>query len=250
MKRKIELSYMTDAGNVRPKNEDRATSINFGDIQLLVVCDGMGGHHKGEVASELALDIIASSFENSPRPTNEYRAKKMIKKVMKDANSAILKLASNNELYADMGTTVVMAVVLENETIIANCGDSRAYTFSTAFGLTQVTNDQSYVQYLYDTGKITKEEMQTHPKKHVLMNAMGINPSISYDIYVVNNDYDYLLLSSDGFTNMVSKNEIEQLLSLDVGVKEKVKMMVVKALGNGGTDNIAVNLMEVNYEDR
>lgn len=250
MKRKIELSYLTDAGNIRPKNEDRATSINFGDIQLLVVCDGMGGHHKGEVASELALDIIASSFENNVRPTNEYRAKKMIKKVMKDANSAILKLSSNNDEYSDMGTTVVMAVVLENETIIANCGDSRAYIFSKALGLTQVTTDQSYVQYLYDNGKITKEEMATHPKKHVLMNAMGINPSISYDTFVIDNNYDSLLLASDGFTNMVSKNEIEQILSLNVDAKEKVKMMVVKALVNGGTDNIAVNLMEVKYEDR
>ena len=148
-----------------------------------------------------------------------------------------------------MGTTVVMAVVLEDTTLICNCGDSRAYSYSKEYGLKQLTTDQTYVQYLYSLGKIKKEEIKTHPKRHILMNAMGINPTIDYDIISIPNDYDSLLLASDGFTNMVSKKEIEQLIALEGTVKEKVDTMLQRALENGGLDNIAINLMEVDHEN-
>lgn len=250
MKSRVSLSYVTDIGNVRKNNEDRAAAADFGSVQLLIVCDGMGGHRKGEVASELALDIVASTFDNNPIPPNAYRAHKMLKKALKSANSDINRLASRDEAYADMGTTIVCALSLPDETIIVNCGDSRAYTYSKAQGLRLITTDQTYVQYLFDRGKITREEMATHPKRHVLMNAMGINATLSYDMFDIPNDYDALLLVSDGFSNMVSFREIEQFLALEVETKEKVQAMLNRALANGGTDNIAINLMEVKDEDR
>lgn len=250
MKKEIEFAYLTDIGKIRKNNEDRATTLNFGAVQLLVVCDGMGGHRKGEVASELALDIVASSFENGQVPTNEYRAKKMLKRVLREANSEINKLSSADCEYADMGTTIVLALVLEDVTVICNCGDSRAYCYSRESGLRLLTTDQTYVQYLYETGRITKEEMATHPKRHVLMNAMGINPSCTYDVLTVTNDYEALLLVSDGFSNMVSFREIEQFLALEARAKDKVDAMLARALANGGTDNIAINLMEVKNENR
>lgn len=249
MKRKVNTYFSLDCGKVRKNNEDRAAIIDTNDVQLLLVCDGMGGHKKGEVASQLAIDIITSSFEFDDKNTTEYKAKKVIRKVMKKANSEINNLATTNPNYADMGTTVVMAVVLEDTTLICNCGDSRAYSYSKEYGLKQLTTDQTYVQYLYSLGKIKKEEIKTHPKRHILMNAMGINPTIDYDIISIPNDYDSLLLASDGFTNMVSKKEIEQLIALEGTVKEKVDTMLQRALENGGLDNIAINLMEVDHEN-
>ena len=205
MKRKVNTYFALDCGKVRKNNEDRAAIIDTNDVQLLLVCDGMGGHKKGEVASQLAIDIITSSFEFDDKNTTEYKAKKVIRKVMKKANSEINNLATTNPNYADMGTTVVMAVVLEDTTLICNCGDSRAYSYSKEYGLKQLTTDQTYVQYLYSLGKIKKEEIKTHPKRHILMNAMGINPTIDYDIISIPNDYDSLLLASDGFTNKILK---------------------------------------------
>ena len=236
MKRKVNTYFALDCGKVRKNNEDRAAIIDTNDVQLLLVCDGMGGHKKGEVASQLAIDIITSSFEFDDKNTTEYKAKKVIRKVMKKANSEINNLATTNPNYADMGTTVVMAVVLEDTTLICNCGDSRAYSYSKEYGLKQLTTDQTYVQYLYSLGKI-------------VMNTMGINPTIDYDIISIPNDYDSLLLASDGFTNMVSKKEIEQLIALEGTVKEKVDTMLQRALENGGLDNIAINLMEVDHEN-
>ncbi len=248
---KVAMYGITDIGAKRKNNEDQIGYLLSPhlEFQLMLVADGMGGHLKGEVASSIVRDTFIKSFENSRKPSSIKDAKKALKKIIKRANSLVHKLSSKRDEYYGMGTTVVLALVLDEETIILNCGDSRAYTYTKKDStLKQITTDQTCVEYLYRLGVITKEEMKTHPKRHVLMNALGIASSVDFDVTVIDNSsFDYLLLCSDGYSNMVDEIETIELFKSHSqnNVKEICGAMVAKAIENGGLDNISVTLMEV-----
>jgi serine/threonine protein phosphatase PrpC len=172
-------AFKTDIGKVRQSNEDQAMVLTSetGEV-FLVVCDGMGGANKGDVASKAAVDSLAASFKKKKRNLFAGMDRLWITKAAKAANKVIFDQADKNPAYKGMGTTMVAALISGNRLLIANIGDSRAYMLVKG-KLTQMTEDQTYVQYLLNTGKITPEQALSHPERHVLMNALGINPSVS-----------------------------------------------------------------------
>jgi len=246
---KAKVYSETNKGLKRPNNEDEAGSIDRGEFQLVLVADGMGGHSSGEVASRIAKETILEEMKNIPAPKNVRVAKREIKRAIKHANTLIHKLSSKKAECYGMGTTLVMAYRQDDYTIIINCGDSRAYSFTSAEGkgLVQLTVDQTIVQYLYKLGAISKEEIETSPKRHILMNALGIDPSVSYDVSIIKNDYDMILTCSDGLTNMVTDAQLEKLINsnLDKDPESLTKILIQEALDKGGIDNIGVSILEV-----
>lgn len=248
-KSKVEIYSETNKGLQRPNNEDEAGSISREDFKVVFVADGMGGHSSGEVASRIVKEALMSGLNAMPTPKNIHQAKKSLKKIIKRANSLIHKLSSKKAECYGMGTTLVLAFRMPDFTIIINCGDSRAYSFKkdNGVGLTQLTADQTIVQYLYKLGAISKEEIKTSPKRHVLMNAIGIDASVSYDVSIIDNDYDLILACSDGLTNMVTDSAIENTIVEDQekSVEKLTKDLINQALENGGIDNIGVSIMEV-----
>jgi protein phosphatase len=243
----LELFALTDVGKKRPNNEDQAGLFNGDEFKSIIIADGMGGHSAGEVASSIAVNTIIKFFSLTPKPESVPKAKKMLHKVVRKANTSIHKLAISKSKYYGMGTTLVMALALDNSTLIVNCGDSRAYSYKRQGNKFQrITSDQTVVQYLYSMGSITKEEMLTSPKRHVLMNAMGIASTIDYDLYEIPNDYDLLLCCSDGLTNMVSDEEIKTIIEENIDDKIEIltQNLLDTALDNGGLDNISVSVME------
>jgi serine/threonine protein phosphatase PrpC len=244
----IDIAFKTDRGLQRPNNEDEAGSLTKTGMEVLLVADGMGGHQSGEVASRIAKETVLGVMQIEQIPSSIFRAKRLIKKAMKKANTMIHKLSSRKDEYYGMGTTIVMALVLDDITYIVNCGDSRAYAYRLRDrNLVALTTDQTVVQYLFKLGAISKEEMKTSPKRHVLMNAVGISPSIQYDLSIIHNDYDMLLLCSDGLTNMVDETEIEKIMNENKDQPAKVLADALVAAANkaGGVDNIAVSILEV-----
>ncbi|MCI2069522.1 MAG: protein phosphatase 2C domain-containing protein [Bacilli bacterium] len=246
----IDIFSKTDKGLKRPNNEDEAAFLNKDGMKVLLVADGMGGHQSGEVASRIAKETIMGILDISEVPTSLFKAKHLLKKAMKKANALIHRLSSRKSEYYGMGTTAVMAIVLKENTIIVNCGDSRGYAFyADERGLVSLTTDQTVVEYLYKLGAISKDEMKTSPKRHVLMNALGIAPTVEYDVKIIPNDYTALLVCSDGLTNMVEEKDIEKLLSsgLKEGLKAEtiVSQLILAALNKGGIDNIGISLLEV-----
>jgi serine/threonine protein phosphatase PrpC len=251
----LDFYSLTDRGLKRPNNEDEAGFLyKEKGGSVLLVADGMGGHKSGEVASKIAKETILGRFKLEEMPESLFWAKLAIKKTIKKANLIIHRLSSREEQYYGMGTTLVMAIVFKESTIIVNCGDSRAYSYSLAKRkLTQLTTDQTVVEYLYKMGAITEEEIKTSPKRHVLMNALGIAPTVSYDLSIIPNDYDALLLCSDGLSNMVAIQDIEgTLFRLKDDTAETVtRTLIDEAKQAGGIDNIGVTFMEVKkHEDR
>lgn len=239
------FSFKTDIGKVRMTNEDQAMGLTNarGNI-LLVVCDGMGGQNKGDLASKIAIDILKEEFSNIKKIRTKAGAYYWLSKTLRKANTAIFNEASRNPLYSGMGTTITAILLLNNYLLVAQAGDSRAYTLSNNFE--QITEDQTYVNYLFKTGQISEEEIQTHPKRHVLMNALGIYPSVDLDIKVKKYNNESLLLCSDGLYNNVNKTDIEAILRNEDSCEQKVHELINIANANGGSDNIAVVIWEAN----
>lgn len=242
----IESCYsLTDIGRVRPTNEDSAGCFSAENFTLLAVCDGMGGHRNGEVASSLCLRTLKNEFGDIHEELTPFKAKRLLGHCLADANQAIYEMSQNNYACFGMGTTAVVAIVLKDETIIANIGDSRLYRLGKGRAvLKQVTHDQSYVQRLLDRGKIKKSEAANHPNKNIITNAVGIKPKLKVDYTTIPNDYSCLLLCSDGLYNMISDQVMTRILKKDDSLQVKCLSLINTANDMGGADNISVALYE------
>lgn len=234
----------TDIGKVRMTNEDRAGAYTNakGNI-LLIVCDGMGGQKKGEYAAQIAIDVITESFLKKQKFLNSLTARTWLYTIVREANRKIYDEAQNNEKYSNMGTTLSLLLIYKNTFFTVQVGDSRVYQLKDN-QLKQLTEDQTYVNYLYKTGKITKEEIATHPKRHVLINALGMFPSVEFDFSVHSYENESFLVCSDGLYNNTSEQEIVSVLRGNDATNQKANELIAIANANGGSDNIAVALWE------
>lgn len=239
-----KFAFRTDIGKVRLTNEDQAAAvINARGNVLLLVCDGMGGQNKGDYASNLAKTTIIDAFNEKRRFLNKYAALHWINKTIRHANKVINDDAAKNKTYEGMGTTLTLVLIVKDYMILAQVGDSRCYSYRLR-EFNQISEDQTYVAYLYRTGQIKKEEMKTHPKRHVLMNALGYYPSLDLDAKIMPYRGDTLLLCSDGLYNNVSENDISSIIKGNDTVDQKVTELISLANANGGSDNIAVVIWE------
>ena len=243
------FAFHTDVGKVRISNEDQACAlVNAYGTVLLIVCDGMGGQNKGDYASALAVSYIVDEFKKVNRFISSLHVYYWLNQTCRNANNQIYSESIRNPTYQGMGTTLSIAIVRKNKLFIAQVGDSRVYTYKDR-KLTQLTEDQTYVGYLYRTGQISKEEMATHPKRHMLMNALGVYPTLNIDIKIRKYENEPLLLCSDGLYNNASETTIASVLANKDSPEEKVNELINIANNNGGSDNIAVVIWESNYAD-
>lgn len=237
-------SYQKDIGKVRVANEDECViSVNaHGDV-LMMVADGMGGHKKGDYASHETISYIKDEFNSRGHFLNQFDALYWLKKIVHDVNKHIFDISDTDVQYKGMGTTLVLVLIYRNKLIILNAGDSRCYLFKNR-SLKQMTEDQTYVNYLYKSGQIKQEEIATHPRRHVLTNAVGLFPSISVDIKMMEYHGEGILLCSDGLYNNISDVDIENVLRTDQSSEQKVSSLINIANFNGGSDNISIALWE------
>lgn len=237
------FDYKRDIGRIRIANEDQSFVLtNYQGDVLMVVCDGMGGQNKGDFASKMALDHFVESFK-SKRKMPLFFSRLWMIRTLKEANSIIFDEADKNPFYHDMGTTCVAVLIQGTSMIVLNVGDSRAYAYN-EFGLRRLTTDQTYVNYLYRSGQIKERERDSRPDRHVLMNALGIYPSINFDIQTMPYTGETILLCSDGLYNNISEPEIRAILSTDERTDQKTATLISEANHNGGSDNVAVALWE------
>ena len=239
------FSYRTDIGKVRVSNEDQAIALtNASGNVLLVVCDGMGGQNKGDLASSLALHTIVTSFKSRKGFMNAYFAKLWVSKAIREANRSIYEQSQSNVNYRGMGTTVTLLLIIKDIAILGHVGDSRCYFLKNHHDLVQMSEDRTYVNYLLRTEQITPEEALTHPKRHVLMNALGIYPSASIDLKTFPYLNEGVLLCSDGLYNNVPYDDIAAIVKGNDTIEQKVNELIAIGNKNGGSDNIAVVLWE------
>ncbi len=240
----MKAFYLTDAGKVRSHNEDSVTILkNLNNEYLMVVADGMGGHRKGEVASALALTHLGKRFLESPSIGSELDTINWLKDNINIINRDILEYAETHDDSKGMGTTIVVAILTKTALLIGNIGDSPGYALIND-KLHLVTKPHTFVELLVDAGNITEEEAKNHPKKNVLMKALGVTPKVDMDIYVLEKPCDGILLCSDGLTNMLTDEQINKvIIDKELSIEEKVSKLIRKCNARGGTDNISVALL-------
>lgn len=232
----LEIAYKTDVGKLRELNEDSLFAKDCGDFAVAAVADGMGGHNAGEIASLLATVGIEDFISGCDM--SEDTEKKLLS-CFEKLNSDIYDKAVTTHGLIGMGTTLTIAVTVKNKAFIAHVGDTRAYVFSD--GLTQITNDHSYVEELRQMGRISKEEAKVHPGRNQLTRAVGTEKTVKADTYHTDmKKGDILLLTSDGLTNMLEDERIEEILRETPDLNTACEELVYEANENGGSDNITV----------
>lgn len=232
--------YLTDAGKVRDHNEDSVIILkNANNEYLLAVADGMGGHKAGEVASSMAINHLADKFKQREKMGEKSEAVNFIRNEVNEINESIFAYTDQHEESTGMGTTLVLAIFTEDYLLFGNVGDSSGFVFKNE-KLYKVTKDHTLVNLLVKTGELTPEEAEHHPKKNILMRALGANNPAEVDIFDVDTDIDGIFLCSDGLTTMLNENQVERVLLTTNTLEEKVIKLIRKCNVRGGTDNISI----------
>lgn len=245
----MKACYMTDPGRVRSHNEDSVTILkNASNEFLLVVADGMGGHRKGEVASSIVVSYLGKRFNDTPSIGTKLDAVNWLNDNVSEINREIIEYGENNVDSKGLGTTIVVALLTSSYLIFGNIGDSSGFVIKNN-KLHKVTHDHTLVNLLVDAGNLSIEEAKNHPKKNVLMKALGAAEKCELDIFDVDTDVDGILLCSDGLTNMLTDEQIEKVLNdEDLEMEEKVEKLIRKCNSRGGNDNISVAYLARNEE--
>ncbi|MFD1126160.1 Stp1/IreP family PP2C-type Ser/Thr phosphatase [Lentilactobacillus raoultii] len=244
----MQIAYQSSTGKVRDKNEDAVGKFeNKRGLILALITDGIGGNNAGEVASQMVVTHIGSSFEKTEIDSLADIKDWFIKKLAQE-NAAILNQSNTDRRLKGMGTTMVAALIDGNESLIANIGDSRGYVLSEK-KLTQITEDHSYVNELVKHVDLTPDQAKNNPYKNIITKSLGINDDATADFkhYQIKEN-DQILLCTDGLTNMVDDPEIERILAMDEDLQSKCNLLVSLANQNGGLDNITVLVARYNAE--
>ena len=230
----LEYGASTHVGLVRENNED--CFLNRPDISLWLVADGMGGHDAGEVASGIARDYIEQAVGKG----------ESLKQAVEESHHAVKDAAANDIGSPNMGTTVVAIKVEGIQYTIAWVGDSRAYLWDKNH-LRQISVDHSYVQELLKSGVITEDEVAHHAQRNIITQSIGVSSLSDVEVGIINGIFEpgqKILLCSDGLSDMLEDEEIENILGRTYeSNQDLVDKLIAKALQNGGTDNVTVQLI-------
>lgn len=244
----MEISLLTDVGQKRTNNQDYVNSyVNRAGRTMIILADGMGGHRAGNIASEMAVTDLGIAWVDTQIDTvNEVR--EWFANYLEIENQKIHQLGQD-DAYKGMGTTLEAVAIIGNQAIYAHIGDSR-------IGLIrgeeyhQLTSDHSLVNELLKAGQLTPEEAASHPQKNIITQSIGQKDEIQPDFGMITLEPgDYLLLNSDGLTNMISGSEICDIVTSDIPLADKTATLVRFANNAGGLDNITVALVSMNEED-
>ncbi|MGM1050321.1 protein phosphatase [Paenibacillus uliginis N3/975] len=242
----INTVHVSHVGRVRQVNEDSVLIRHLEHGYTLgIVADGMGGHLAGDTASKLAVQTVAEDLSSLEPDMSMDGIRAALSDAILHANEVIYQEASADERLHNMGTTIVAVLLRGHEGYIGHIGDSRAYKISTG-QVIRLTDDHTLVNELFKSGQITEEELESHPRKNVLIRALGTDIDVSVELSPVAIEAgEVLLLCSDGLSNPVRRDRIGQIVgSLELPLEEKADRLLQLALLAGGDDNITVALFE------
>ena len=244
----MEISILTDVGQRRTNNQDYANQYkNKAGKSMIFLADGMGGHRAGNIASEMAVTDLGAAWVATEISTiNEVR--EWFAENLEKENQQI-HLIGQDEEHKGMGTTLEAVAVIDDQVLFAHVGDSR-------IGLVrngeyhQMTSDHSLVNALLKAGQITEEEAAHHPQRNIITQSIGQKDELQPDFGMVTVEAgDFIVINSDGLTNMISGDEIRDIVVSNLSVEEKAKTLVRFANNAGGLDNITVVLIHFAEED-
>lgn len=239
----MEIVAQTDIGNVREVNQDYVLYHKKNEHECLaVLCDGMGGHNAGEIASSLACQDIIKFYQLHDEFKSEEEIQTWMSEVIYHANQFLQEKSHLDKELEGMGTTVVLAVFKDGYVYISHVGDSRAYFFDN-HQLIQLTKDDTLVNALVESGSISLDEAQFHPQKNILLQAVGVSEVLKISFYKQMIGNGIILLCSDGLYNSLFDEQIIEVLDQYKTLNEKGSHLMEMANIFGGRDNIGIILM-------
>ena len=244
----MEISLLTDVGQKRTNNQDYANQfVNRAGMTMILLADGMGGHRAGNIASEMAVtDLGAAWVDTQIDSINGVR--EWFAEYLETENQKVHQFGQDEE-YKGMGTTLEALAVIGNQAIYAHVGDSRIGLIR-GESYKQLTSDHSLVNELLKAGQITPEEAERHPQRNIITQSIGQRSEVQPDVGMINlEDDDYIVLNSDGLSNMISESEIYDIVTSDITLSEKAETLIRFANNAGGLDNITVALIHYHKED-
>jgi protein phosphatase len=252
----LEIASLTNPGMVRSHNEDSVASDAA--CGLVVLADGMGGYNAGEVASGIAVSVVATEIcqrllESSPVERDEESGDELGVALLRDnirkANTSIYQAAQSQPQYSGMGTTIVAGLFYDNSVVVGHVGDSRMYRLRDGV-LEAITRDHSLLQEQIDSGMISMEDARQSRNKNLVTRAVGIDADVLPEILVHEVRVgDIYLLCSDGLNDMVSDEDIQSTLyAMQGNLPLAAEQLVQQANDNGGRDNVSVILVKVKGE--
>ena len=240
----MQIIAKSDIGNVREINQDYVDYRILNESETIaVLCDGMGGHKAGEVAALMTCQYILDHFENHDVFLNDEDIQNWMSTVINNANELLMKESSSNKAYEGMGTTVVLCYIRDEYCYISHVGDSRAYYFNEA-GLNQLTRDDTLVNALVDCGSITMDEALTHPRKNILLQAVGATDNLKVSFYKQKFEKGLILLCSDGLSNSLHDQQMTDILIHDFDKENVASELMHQSLIYGGSDNISFIILD------
>ena len=242
----MRIYSATDVGQKRKMNQDYVF-VSEGPVgnlpNLFTVADGMGGHNAGDYASSHAVRILVDEI----REDADYNPVKVIRHAIEAANTEIRNRAQEDENLRGMGTTMVVATIVDQYAYVANVGDSRLYLIG--HEINQVTEDHSYVAAMMRAGELTEEQARNHPEKNVITRAIGVAWEVKADFFEVDlKPGDKVMMCSDGLSNMIEDQRLYDVISSN-SVEDSVRILIDEAKENGGYDNITVIVIEPRIEE-
>ena len=231
---------LTDQGCVRKQNQDAYQIVQLDKNSMLcVVCDGMGGAKSGNIASSLAVDVFIQEVKRSWTPSmDQEKLNQMLRGAVKLANFTVFDQAQQFEEFDGMGTTLVAVLIRSRHATVVNVGDSRAYKIDKN-GIRQVSRDHSLVQLMVDRGELTPEMARTYPGKNFITRAIGTEPMVECDLFHLEvAKGDFLLLCSDGLSNVMDEQEILFEVVHGVNKQHCCMRLLDIAKNRGAPDNV------------
>jgi PPM family protein phosphatase len=236
----LKYAFKTDRGLRRELNEDNCNVLvgYSGVPACFVIADGMGGHKSGEIASKKAVDSVCSHLLETNWEIEDISD--LLKNIICSVNKELYEFSLLNEATQGMGTTLIVSAFKNCKLYIGHVGDSRVYLIRDNT-IEKLTWDHSYIEELVKNGSITKDEAVNHPKKNVITRAVGYESALQVDTYEIDiGENDEILLCTDGLTNMVSDEEILEILTREKDPQAACDALIENANNKGGEDNITV----------
>ena len=239
----MPLVYSYNSNKGRKEKNDDAVSVskNKQGAVIGIVCDGVGSHSNAAYSSNFIVSTLEKEWQDLTF-ANFNNMKNWLYDRIEKLNTELYTKSKDNE--KKMGTTIVAVAIFDNQVVIYNIGDSSAYALTKDNVMTVVTVEDSFVGALISAGAITEEEAKSHPEKHVLTQALATRDNINLHTFIDDlNNYDYFLLCSDGLTNMIEKEEIQNIVRNDE-LSIAVNKLIDKCVERGGVDNISVAIIK------
>jgi len=239
----MDTAYISDIGLLRKNNEDHYLVMD--EYGLFAVCDGMGGHKGGDVASKMAVDCLHEYILNLAADSLTQNPISVLNAAIQKANHLIWLQAQGNSELHEMGTTITAAAIKKKQLAVANVGDSSQYVFRNG-SLKKITRDHTLAEKMVADGLLKNEDKKNSGYNHILTRALGAQE----DVLIDNFEHrlyagDLVLLCSDGLTDMLENNEIESILNQNDNLENSINTLLEAALKKGGYDNITIILLRI-----